>query len=164
MQGSKSSFDDNDLSDPILIRDIALSPHRKSFLEGKADPDAPGYCFMCRWILDDYNKNGTLTGVVREGGSDGKYEIFPIRGQINHLWIEMHGKPYPFKRKVIDDEMMVHGRKSEVVAQPVSQPVARPVAQPIAEDVSWPVTPEPEAPPPQADVPMSEIPVSKPRR
>ena len=151
MPGSKSSFEDDDLSDPILIRDIALSPHKKSFLEGRAEEGAPGYCFMCKWILDDYNKNGTLTGVVKEGGDKGKYEIFPIRGQINHLWLEIHGKPYPFRRKVTEDEMMVHGRKSEVVSQPVAQPVARPVAQPVAQ----PVAPEP---------PMSSLPVAKPKR
>ena len=162
MPGSKSSFEDDDLSDPILIRDIALSPHKKSFLEGKAEEGAPGYCFLCKWILEDYNENGTLTGVIREGGSGKrKYEIFPIRGEINHLWLEIHGKPYPFKRKVIEDEMVVHGRKSEVVARPVAQPVTRPVAQPVSQPVSQPVAPKS---PPQEGPPLSSLPVAKPKR
>jgi hypothetical protein len=83
-----------DLTDPILIRDIELSKDKIDFLKARKDA-----CFLCAWILEDYEKNKTLTGVKREGGF-GKYEIFPMRGEINHLWLELHGKPYPFKKKV----------------------------------------------------------------
>lgn len=83
-----------DMADPILHRDIELAKEKIDFLSANKEK-----CFLCLWVLEDYQKNGTLTGVKRDGGL-GKFEIFPIRGEINHIWLEVYRKPYPFKKKV----------------------------------------------------------------
>lgn len=102
-----------DLADPMLLRDIELSKDKITFLEARKDK-----CFLCAWILEDYQKNKTLTGVKRDGGF-GKYEIFPMRGEINHLWLELHGKPYPFKKKVTKlEETIYKPPQPEMLAAP----------------------------------------------
>lgn len=44
----------------------------------------PG-CFMCRWILEDIELNGKLTGYPLDSGGGGE---FPVPGKIRHLELE----------------------------------------------------------------------------
>ena len=140
-----------DLNSPILQKDIELSKDKLDFLEANRDK-----CFLCKWMLEDYKKNGTFTG-VRQEGPFGAFEIFPIRGEINHLWLELHQKPYPFKKKVGPKESKIHG------AAPQPPP---PVAKPVVV-VAKPVVSAPAPEPTQAPAVIKNIdaiPVAKPRR
>ena len=139
-----------DLEDPILKKDIQLSPENLAFLEGSAEK-----CFLCKWLFEDYKKNKTFTG-VKQSGDLGVSEIFPIRGEINHLWLELYAKPYPFKKKVSKYE---EAPTSYAPVLPTSSFVAPAVAKPV------------QAAPPPAPVPAPEIvknidatPVAKPKR
>ena len=143
-----------DLADPMLARDIELSKEKITFLEARKD-----LCFLCAWILEDYKANKTLTGVKREGGF-GKYEIFPIRGEINHLWLELHGKPYPFKKKVTKYEETVL-KPPMLTAPGIASPEGSFVPQDTA--VSKPGTQVPEKP---AEIMknIDAVPLAKPKR
>jgi hypothetical protein len=44
-------------------------------------------CFLCKWILEDLEKNGTLTKGYPEICADGK-PLFPIEGKVEHLVLE----------------------------------------------------------------------------
>ncbi len=44
-------------------------------------------CFLCKWILGDLEKNGTLTKSYPELCSDGK-PLFPVEGKTEHLYLE----------------------------------------------------------------------------
>lgn len=51
-------------------------------------PDKDGVgCFLCKWILEDLEKNGTLTKGYPETSIDGK-PLFPIEGKAEHLALE----------------------------------------------------------------------------
>ena len=112
---------DCDMMDPILNNEIEFSPERIAFLEKRVTT-----CFKCRWILEDYRANGTLKGYR---SSDGQFEIFPLRGEIDHLYIELHGKPYPWREPVNEYESKPHAfTKDErlVAVDPVVAPTPRP--------------------------------------
>jgi hypothetical protein len=152
-----ASFSDDfeaDLADPALRKDIELSKDTLAFLEGRATT-----CFLCRWMLEDYKKNGTFTGVTQKGEIQ-SYEIFPIRGEVNHLWLELYQKPYPFKKKVIAEEAQpTFGPPSFAPVPQVTLPAPVPPAQPA------PVAqPAPEAPPVAPSAPPAGPVVSKPVR
>lgn len=56
-------------------------------LRGRA-PTAEGVgCFLCKWILGDLEKNGTLTNGYPEVCADGK-PLFPLEGKLKHLALE----------------------------------------------------------------------------
>lgn len=132
---------DVDLTEPLLLKDIALTDDKLNFLRGRVEG-----CFLCKWLLQDYEKNGTLTGLKMDGVT-GVYEIFPIRGEINHLWLELYGKSYPWKRKVTEAESRVHG--------------AKPQAPPA---VGTPTDPPPSPSSSPAPTVDDSIPLSKPKR
>lgn len=44
-------------------------------------------CHLCRWILEDLEKNGTLTNKHPEPCVDGKPH-FPVEGKVKHLILE----------------------------------------------------------------------------
>ncbi len=140
-----------DLADPMLIRDIELSKEKLQFLEARKDK-----CFLCAWILEDYQKNKTLTGVKRDGGF-GKYEIFPLRGEINHLWLELYGKPYPFKKKVTKlEEQIIPSAPPMLTAPGISSPEASFVPQDT--------TPPKEEKPAEVVKNIEAVPLAKPKR
>ena len=49
--------------------------------------DGPG-CFLCKWILEDLEKNGALTGYPIDFNGGG---VFPRAGKILHLQLEGMG-------------------------------------------------------------------------
>ena len=61
--------------------------------------EGPG-CFLCKWILGDLEKNGTLTNGYPEICSDGK-PMFPVEGKKKHLVLEgfLSKPPEPQKSK-----------------------------------------------------------------
>jgi hypothetical protein len=143
-----------DLKDPILLRDIELTKEKIDYLEANKEK-----CFLCAWILEDYKANKTLTGVKRDGGF-GKYEIFPLRGEINHLWLEIHGKPYPFKKKVSECEAKPTVLGGGSVPVPPGPPL--PISKPVASFP--PAPPSPVAHPPEITKNIDALPVAKPKR
>lgn len=78
-----------DLTDPVLKYDIQITPDTLAFLKSVKDT-----CFLCKWILQDFEKNGTLTGHY---SANGEFEIFPVKGMVNHISLHRYGRPYPFK-------------------------------------------------------------------
>jgi hypothetical protein len=149
--GSFSYDFEADLEDPILKNDIQLSPNNLAFLEANREK-----CFLCKWLVEDYKKNGTFTG-VKQSGDLGVSEIFPIRGEINHLWLELYQKPYPFKKKV-----------SKYEEVPASYAPVYPPETFIPPPGSAVVAPRPGTvpPPPQPEIvkDIESTPVSKPKR
>ncbi len=53
-------------------------------LLGKVAKNEPK-CFLCKWIREDFEANGKLTGLPYD--YTGK-EIFPVEAKINHLELE----------------------------------------------------------------------------
>jgi hypothetical protein len=50
-------------------------------------PDASGIgCFLCGWIVQDYDKNGTLTDYPKDTVGAG---VFPYLGKRAHISIEL---------------------------------------------------------------------------
>jgi hypothetical protein len=149
--GSFSYDFEADLEDPILKNDIQLSPNNLAFLESNREK-----CFLCKWLVEDYKKNGTFTG-VKQAGDLGVSEIFPIRGEINHLWLELYQKPYPFKKKV-----------SKYEEVPTSYAPAYPPETFISPPGSVVVAPRPGTvpppPPPEIVKDIESTPVAKPKR
>lgn len=141
-----------DLNDPILKKDIQLTPEKLAFLEGNAEK-----CFLCKWMLEDYKKNGTFTG-VKQMGELGAQEIFPIRGEVNHLWLELFQKPYPFKKKVSLYEAAPTGYAPVMPSSTFVAPATP--SGPVAK----PVTAIPPAPPPEIVKNIEGVPVAKPRK
>jgi hypothetical protein len=136
-----------DLADPALRKDIDLDKNTLAFLEERAKT-----CFLCKWMFEDYKKNGTFTG-VKQVGEVQSYEIMPIRGEINHLWLELHQKPYPFKKKVIAEEAVpTYGPPNFIPVPSTIAPAATPAQVP---------SPAPASPPTAAP---SGTPISKPVR
>lgn len=118
---------DADIADAMISKDIEFTPERIAFLESRVTK-----CFMCKWILDDYKTNGTLRGHL---SLDGSFEVFPIRGEINHLHLELHSKPYPWKQPVNKFEERPHAFTKEeklVPVEPVVAPTPRP--DPVVKD------------------------------
>lgn len=159
-----------DLEDPMLKNDINLSKETLSFLEANVEK-----CFLCKWMLADYKEHGTFTGVIQKGEFQ-SYEIFPIRGEVNHLWLELHGKPYPFKAKLSKHEAAPSGyapnysKATFVMSPDPVAPLSRPgvVAPPPApEALALDQAQVPaQAPEPPAEVvkDIATTPVAKPRR
>lgn len=143
-----------DLEDPALKNDIKLKPESLAFFEENAKK-----CFLCRWLLEDYKKNGTFTG-VKQTGDLGSYEIFPIRGEINHLWLELHGRPYPFRKKVTKEEQEIE-RNCYGSPPPVPAAEAAPAPLPAAPE---PQGPEGAAPDPGVVRDITKTPISRPKR
>lgn len=138
-----------DLQDPVLKNDITLDEKNLAFLEHRAPS-----CFLCKWMFEDYKKNGTFTG-VKQSGDLGVIEIFPIRGEINHLWLELYQKPYPFKKKVSKYE---EAPQSYAPSYPQTAFVTPPPT---------PAGPAPaDPPPPPAEIvkDIENTPVAKPKR
>lgn len=111
---------DKDLTDPVLTNPIELTVEQIVRLEKNVT-----ICFLCRWILEDYKAHGTLKG---HKSGDG-FEIFPVRGEIDHLSLELNGKPYPWKEPINEYESKPHGfTKSEklVPVEPVVAATPRP--------------------------------------
>jgi len=147
-----------DLNDPILKKDIQLTPEKLAFLEGNAEK-----CFLCKWMLEDYKKNGTFTG-VKQSGDLGVNEIFPIRGEVNHLWLELHQKPYPFKKKVSLYEAAPVGYAPNMPSSTFVLPTA-PANVPVAKPgVAPPAPPAQPTPPPEIVKDIESVPVAKPRK
>lgn len=61
---------------------IALSKETMVFLKGRVKG-----CFLCKWILKDFRRNGKLTDYppYGEGGSG----IFPVKSKLRHIELEM---------------------------------------------------------------------------
>jgi hypothetical protein len=142
---------DLDMADPMLSKDIEFTPERIAFLEGRVTK-----CFLCKWILEDYRAHGTLAGHRSE---DSQFEIFPVRGEIDHLYLELYGKPYPWKRPLIEEESRPHSFTKEeklVPVEPVVAPSPRPDPERNAAEDDGPsitIKPDPNA-----------VPVSKPKQ
>jgi hypothetical protein len=140
---------DRDMLDPILSKDIELTPERIAFLEGRVTK-----CFLCKWILEDYKAHGTLKG---HKSGDGQFEVFPVRGEINHLHLEFHGKPYPWKEPVNQYEEKPHGFTKDEKLVPVEPVVAAtPRPEPKKDEEKGPaitIKPDPNA-----------VPLSKPKQ
>jgi len=112
---------DRDMSNPILKNDIELTADQIALLESRVTK-----CFLCKWILEDYRAHGTLTG---HKSDDGQFEIFPLRGELNHLNLEFKGTPYPWKEPVNELESKPHAfTKGEklVPVEPIVAPTPRP--------------------------------------
>lgn len=107
---------DQDLADALLSKDIEFTPERIKFLEERVTK-----CFLCRWIYDDYKTNGTLRGCL---SLDGSFEVFPVRGEISHLHLELHNKPYPWKQPISKFEEKPHAFTKEEKLVPVEPVVA----------------------------------------
>lgn len=60
--------------------EIVLSPETEAVIRGKMEG-----CFMCRYIVEDHEQNGKLTGYPKE--MDGKGQ-FPVEAKIRHIQIE----------------------------------------------------------------------------
>lgn len=150
-----------DLQDPILKNDIKLKPENVAFLEANAEK-----CFLCKWMVEDYKKNGTFTG-VKQSGDLGVHEIFPIRGEINHLWLELYQKPYPFKAKLSKEEKEPQSFTPKPVAtydpSYLTETAAHPVAKPGGASAA-PPAPAPAAPPAEIVKNIEATPVAKPKR
>lgn len=143
-----------DLEDPILKNDIQLSPTNLGFLEENKEK-----CFLCKWLVEDYKKNGTFTG-VKQAGDLGVIEVFPIRGEINHLWLELYRKPYPFKKKVSKYE---EAPESYAPMLPPTALIAPPGAPLVAAPRPGSVPPTPQ-PQPEIVKDIESIPVAKPKK
>ena len=161
MGGFSEDFE-ADLEDPMLKKDIQLSKEVLAFLEGNVEK-----CFLCKWMLEDYKKNGTFTG-VKQIGEVQSCEIFPIRGEVNHLWLELYQKPYPFKKKVTKEESAPSGYAPKmptgVFSTPgTSAPMILP-SKPLAAPPPVEQTPEAPAPPAEITRNIDQTPIAKPRR
>lgn len=139
---------DKDMADPILTQPFELTPEQIVKLEKNVTT-----CFLCKWILEDYKAHGTLTGK-----KDWPFETFPLRGEIDHLSLELNGKPYPWKEPIKEVESKPHAfTKDErlVPVEPVVAPTPRP-DQSKKDEASGPgITIKPDA---------NAVPLSKPKQ
>jgi len=141
----KAKAVDLDYADPIIQNDIGMSPERLASLKEKAPK-----CFLCLFILRDFEEHGTLRGYHVVSGSGERVEMFPLRGEINHLYLEFHNKPYPWNEPLKDVEAKptkIEGGK----IVPLAPPTARPV-QSGAVAVQPPTPPPEEKPRPIATI------------
>ena len=65
---------------PAKGEEIYLSPETVAALKGRVDG-----CFLCRFILEDQEKNGKLTGYPLDGDGKG---IFPVDAKMIHIQLE----------------------------------------------------------------------------
>lgn len=73
-----------------LLRELEQSVVLREFLRSRVpkDDDSPGCAPCCKWILDDLEKNGKLTGYPRDFNGVPDY---PIESKIKHLHLELVG-------------------------------------------------------------------------
>lgn len=50
--------------------------------------EAGAGCFLCKWIVEDFEKTGRLTDFPFDANDKG---MFPIRGKIDHMRLELMG-------------------------------------------------------------------------
>lgn len=157
MAGFSEDFE-ADLEDPMLKKDVQLSKEILAFLEGNVEK-----CFLCKWLLEDYKKNGTFTGVTQKGEVQ-SCEIFPIRGEINHLWLELYQKPYPFKRKLTKEELAPSGYAPKMSPAVFSTPGTTAPTAPPSKPMTIQPTEAPASPPAEITRDIDQTPIAKPRR
>jgi len=141
---------DRDYQDPILTQPFEITPEQIAKLEKNVTK-----CFLCKWIVEDYKAHGALTGKKTD---DGQFEMFPVRGEIDHLSLELKGKPYPWKQPIKAVESKPHGITHDgklVPIEPVVAPTPRPDQTKKEESHSPAITikPDPDA-----------VPLSKPKQ
>jgi len=73
-----------------MLRELGQSAALRYFLRGRVpkDDDSPGCAPCCKWILEDLEQNGKLTGYPKDfnGAS-----IYPVGSKIMHLHLELVG-------------------------------------------------------------------------
>lgn len=73
-----------------LLRELEQSQTLRAFLRSRVPngPDGTGCAPNCKWILDDLEANGKLTGYPKDynGVSD-----YPVSAKILHLYAELIG-------------------------------------------------------------------------
>lgn len=69
-----------------LLRELERSEALRDFLRNRSPktPDGPG-CAPCKWILEDLEENGKLTGYPLDGLGGATY---PVDGKLRHIAIE----------------------------------------------------------------------------
>jgi hypothetical protein len=138
---------DVDLNDPIIRNDIEFTPERIKYLEGNQSK-----CFLCKWILQDYREHGTLKGYWSK---DNQFEVFPVRGEIDHLWLEWYKKPYPWNAPLSEAEKgpSTFDQQDRLVpVEPSVTPAPRPVKPEPPGQLSGMTNPNPHS-----------VPLSKPK-
>lgn len=63
-------------------------------------------CFLCKWMLEDLEKNGKLTGWPLDSMGKG---VFPVEGKMIHVLLEL-GEPLPSDPEDLEDlaSVVVH--------------------------------------------------------
>ena len=76
-----------------LLRELEKSVALRQFLRSRSPktPDGPGCAPNCKWILEDLEKHGKLTGYPLDGLGGATY---PVDGKLRHIAIEL-GFPIP---------------------------------------------------------------------
>jgi hypothetical protein len=73
-----------------MFRELEQSVVLREFLRSRApkDGDSPGCVPNCKWILDDLERNGKLTGYPLDSVG---LPIYPIDSKLLHLHLELIG-------------------------------------------------------------------------
>lgn len=74
-----------------VLQQVERSPALRRFLQSRipAGPDAPGCAPNCKWILEDLEQHGRLTGWPLD--AFGKAD-FPVSAKLRHIALEF-GEP-----------------------------------------------------------------------